>query len=75
MSLASLITWFSWHGREAWLSLLALPLPEDGYKRVLVRLHDLVIPHLTNPLLLSDFLTASLNRGALSSVTAREVAW
>ena len=27
-------------------------------------MHDLVIPHLTSPLLLSDFLTASLDRGA-----------
>jgi hypothetical protein len=50
--------------RQAWLALLALPLPADAYRRVLVRMHDLIIPHLTSPLLLADFLTASLNRGA-----------
>ena len=50
--------------RQAWLALLALPLPADAYRRVLVRMHDRIIPHLTSPLLLSDFLTASLDRGA-----------
>ena len=49
--------------RDAWLALLALALPSDAYKRVLVRLHDLVIPHFSNPLLLCDFLTASLDQG------------
>ena len=72
---AKRVTWSSRHGREAWLSLLALPLPADAYRRVLVRLHDLVIPHLSNPLLLSDFLTASLDRGAPLLVTPRPNPW
>lgn len=57
--------------RDAWLAFLALPLPTDAYKRVLVRLHDLVIPHLSNPLLLCDFLTASLDQGAHACQAAR----
>ncbi|CAI5494162.1 unnamed protein product [Closterium sp. Naga37s-1] len=53
----------------AWLGLLALPLPLDAYKKVLGRLHNL-IPHLPNPLLLSDFLTASYEQGGACAVAA-----
>lgn len=47
------------------MSFLRLDLPEDVYKKVLVHLHDLVIPACFNPLLLSDFLTHSLDKGDL----------
>ena len=48
---------------EAWLALLQLPIPADILRKVLVRLHSAVLPNMTNPLLLSDFLTFSLNQG------------
>ncbi len=48
---------------DAWLAFLRLELPDDIYKRVLTRLHDIIMPALFNPLLLADFLTHSLDRG------------
>ncbi|CAI5476060.1 unnamed protein product, partial [Closterium sp. Yama58-4] len=53
----------------AWLGLLALPLPLDAYKKVLGGLPNL-IPHLPNPLLLSDFLTVSYEQGGACAVAA-----
>lgn len=53
-----------------WMSFLRLDLPEDVYKKVLVHLHDLVIPACFNPLLLSDFLTHSLDKGGLIGMLA-----
>lgn len=38
------------------------------YKRVLVNLHQTIIPHLSSPLLLSDFLTDSYNIGGYISI-------
>jgi U3 small nucleolar RNA-associated protein 19 len=55
---------------DAWLALLRLPLPDDVYRKVLARLHDLVIPALTEPLRLSDWLTHSLDRGGLTGMLA-----
>eukprot|EP00854_Cymbomonas_tetramitiformis_P008732 gene8732-10353_t len=55
---------------QAWLALLKLPLPEDVYKKVLARMHTGVVPHLINPLLLSDFLTHSLDKGGLVGLLA-----
>ncbi|CAM6088709.1 unnamed protein product [Calypogeia fissa] len=55
---------------RAWLSFLQLSLPLDVYKKVLGRLHRNVVPYMTNPLLLSDFLTQSYNTGGLISVMA-----
>lgn len=54
----------------AWLSLLSLPLPDDIYRKVLAKLHDGIIPHLFNPLLLSDFLSLSLDKGGLIGMLA-----
>ena len=51
---------------DAWLSFLQLPIPADLYRKVLLRLHSHVMPHLPNPLLLSDFLTFSLDQGGLT---------
>lgn len=39
------------------------PHPPCFSLQVLTRLHDLIIPALSNPLLLSDFLTHSLDKG------------
>ncbi len=55
---------------EAWMSFLCLSLPNDIYRKSLSHLHDLVIPNLTTPLLLSDFLTHSLDRGGLDGMLA-----
>ncbi|GAB4853012.1 hypothetical protein Ancab_017201 [Ancistrocladus abbreviatus] len=55
---------------KAWMSFLRLPLPLDVYKEVLVNLHQAVIPHLTNPLMLCDFLTRSYDIGGVISVMA-----
>ncbi|KAF7816456.1 nucleolar complex protein 4-like protein [Senna tora] len=55
---------------KAWTSYLRLPLPLDVYKEVLVSLHQAVIPHLSNPLMLCDFLTRSYDVGGVVSVMA-----
>lgn len=55
---------------DAWMAFLRLDLPDDAYRKALARLHDLVIPNLTSPLLLADFLTYSLDRGGLEGMLA-----
>jgi len=55
---------------KAWISLLRSPLPLDVYKEVLVTLHQAVIPQLSNPILLCDFLTRSYDIGGVISVMA-----
>jgi U3 small nucleolar RNA-associated protein 19 len=48
---------------KAWLSLLRLPLSGVSYKGALKRMEKEIIPNLVNPLMLSDFLTKSCDRG------------
>lgn len=48
---------------DAWLALLQLPVPSDIYTKVLIKIHESVIPNMINPNMLSDFLTFSLNQG------------
>ncbi|KAK2376926.1 protein NUCLEOLAR COMPLEX ASSOCIATED [Trifolium repens] len=55
---------------KAWIAYLRLPLPLDVYKEVLVNLHQAVMPHLSNPVILSDFLTRSYDVGGVVSVMA-----
>ncbi|CAH9103504.1 unnamed protein product [Cuscuta epithymum] len=55
---------------KAWISFLKLPLPLDVYKEVLVSLHQAVIPYLSNPTMLCDFLTRSYDIGGVISVMA-----
>ncbi|XP_033627834.1 nucleolar complex protein 4 homolog isoform X1 [Asterias rubens] len=55
---------------DSWLVFLGLPLPPSVYKKTLVILHDAVMPHMTNPLLLTDFLTFSYNIGGAVSLLA-----
>lgn len=55
---------------KAWMSFLFLRLPLDVYKKVLATLHKTVVPYLTNPILLSDFLTRSYDIGGVVSVMA-----
>ncbi|KAL0913362.1 hypothetical protein M5K25_016815 [Dendrobium thyrsiflorum] len=55
---------------KAWLSFLKLPLPLDVYKEVLATLHQNVIPYMSNPAILCDFLTRSYDIGGVISVMA-----
>eukprot|EP00250_Pteridium_aquilinum_P005255 c15379_g1_i1 orf=41-1993(+) len=55
---------------RVWLTFLRLPLTAVVYEKVLGQMHKTIIPNLTNPLLLSDFLTNSYNQGGLISVMA-----
>ncbi|GAV84154.1 CBF domain-containing protein [Cephalotus follicularis] len=55
---------------KAWISFLRLPLTSNVYKEVLVTLHQAVIPYLSNPIMLSDFLTRSYDIGGVVSVMA-----
>ncbi|KAK7321498.1 hypothetical protein VNO77_32210 [Canavalia gladiata] len=55
---------------KAWIAYLRLPLPLEVYKEVLVSLHQAVIPHLSNPIMLCDFLTKSYDVGGVVSVMA-----
>lgn len=55
---------------DAWLGLLRLPLPPQLLKQVLVQLHTSVMPALSNPLLLADFLTSCLDQGGMLGILA-----
>lgn len=55
---------------QAWVAVLRHRLPQDAYKKILVQLPDDIMPHLVNPLLLSDFLTDSYNLGGVPSLLA-----
>ncbi|KAK1577028.1 hypothetical protein Q3G72_018555 [Acer saccharum] len=55
---------------KAWIAFLRLPLPIDIYKEVLVIMHKAVVPFLSNPLMLCDFLTRSYDIGGVVSVMA-----
>eukprot|EP00890_Picochlorum_soloecismus_P005163 jgi/Picsp_1/5648/NSC_03007-R1_protein len=55
---------------DAWLELLKMRIPYDLYRNLLSRVHDIIIPALINPLLLSDFLTHALNREGLDGMLA-----
>ncbi|KAL3672082.1 hypothetical protein V7S43_002746 [Phytophthora oleae] len=54
----------------AWIAVLRHKLPQAAYKRVLVQLPDDIMPHLSNPLLLADFLTDSYSIGGVTSLLA-----
>ncbi|XP_038887733.1 protein NUCLEOLAR COMPLEX ASSOCIATED 4 isoform X2 [Benincasa hispida] len=55
---------------KAWISFLKLPLPIDVYKEVLVILDQEVIPYLSKPIILCDFLIKSYDIGGVISVMA-----
>ncbi|KAK8698743.1 hypothetical protein V6N13_114851 [Hibiscus sabdariffa] len=55
---------------KAWISFLRLPIPIDVYKEALATLHQAVIPYLSNPIILCDFLTRSYDIGGVVSVMA-----
>uniref|UniRef100_A0A3B3ZLF6 CCAAT-binding factor domain-containing protein n=1 Tax=Periophthalmus magnuspinnatus TaxID=409849 RepID=A0A3B3ZLF6_9GOBI len=51
---------------KMWLCFLKYKLPTSMYKRVLVILHDSILPHMSKPTLMIDFLTAAYEVGAIS---------
>ncbi|KAJ0405387.1 hypothetical protein P43SY_000266 [Pythium insidiosum] len=53
-----------------WIAALRHRLPTDAYKKVLTQLPFEIMPHLENPLLLSDFLTDSYSIGGVTSLLA-----
>ncbi|TMW63645.1 hypothetical protein Poli38472_002586 [Pythium oligandrum] len=53
-----------------WVAMLRHQLPQDAYKKILTQLPFEIMPHLENPLLLSDFLTDSYNLGGVTSLLA-----
>uniref|UniRef100_A0A1A8RWY0 Nucleolar complex associated 4 homolog n=1 Tax=Nothobranchius rachovii TaxID=451742 RepID=A0A1A8RWY0_9TELE len=55
---------------KMWLGFLKYKLPVSMYKKVLVILHDAVLPHMIKPTLMIDFLTAAYDVGGAISLLA-----
>ncbi|KAJ3093049.1 hypothetical protein HK102_010954 [Quaeritorhiza haematococci] len=55
---------------ECWLNFLRLPLPVEVFKKALSVVHSKLIPHLTQPTMLADFLTDSYAKGGVISLLA-----
>ncbi|KAJ8286290.1 hypothetical protein GJAV_G00036770 [Gymnothorax javanicus] len=53
-----------------WLCFLKYKLPSSMYKKVLVILHDSILPHMSKPSLMIDFLTAAYDVGGAISLLA-----
>ncbi|KAM3825890.1 nucleolar complex protein 4 homolog isoform 1-T1 [Vipera latastei] len=53
-----------------WLGFLKYKLPRNLYKKVLLILHDSILPHLNEPTLLMDFLTVAYDVGGAISLLA-----
>ena len=56
--------------QKTWLALLRSPFPDDIYRKILIRAHADVMPHMPSPVTLSDFFTASIDRGGLDGMLA-----
>uniref|UniRef100_A0A8C5ARY3 CCAAT-binding factor domain-containing protein n=1 Tax=Gadus morhua TaxID=8049 RepID=A0A8C5ARY3_GADMO len=53
-----------------WLGFLKNKLPSNMYKKILVILHDSILPNMSNPTLMIDFLTAAYDVGGAISLLA-----
>ncbi|ELU14912.1 hypothetical protein CAPTEDRAFT_227825 [Capitella teleta] len=53
-----------------YLTFLSQKLSASLYKKVLISIHDKIMPRMANPLLLADFLTESYNIGGAISLLA-----
>ncbi|RHZ61656.1 hypothetical protein Glove_346g70 [Diversispora epigaea] len=63
----------SYHRRvfsDCWLALLKLPMTQELYKKVLLIMHKKIIPYMSQPIMLMDFLTESYNAGGAISILA-----
>jgi U3 small nucleolar RNA-associated protein 19 len=56
--------------RDAWFTLLQQEMPSDVYRKVLMHIPENVIPHMPNPLLLSDFLSGAVSVGGFDGMLA-----
>lgn len=50
---------------------LCFQLPSNLYKKVLLMLHESVLPHMSHPPLMLDFLTAAYDQGEFTRARAR----
>ncbi|ORX56974.1 CBF-domain-containing protein [Hesseltinella vesiculosa] len=55
---------------HCWLALLRLPMTEDYYRQCLLVMHKRILPHMTDPRLMMDFLTDAYNVGGAVSLLA-----
>ncbi|KAL6469818.1 hypothetical protein MHYP_G00209370 [Metynnis hypsauchen] len=55
---------------QTWLTFLKYKLPGNMYKKVLVILHDSILPHMNDPPLMIDFLSAAYSVGGAVSLLA-----
>ncbi|KAJ1873164.1 Maturation and nuclear export of 40S ribosomal subunits interacting protein [Coemansia sp. RSA 990] len=55
---------------EAWLALMRLQLNPEIYKQILLMMHKRIIPHMSDPKLLMDFLSNSYETGGSVSLLA-----
>ncbi|KAK7895933.1 hypothetical protein WMY93_021258 [Mugilogobius chulae] len=55
---------------KMWLGFLKYKLPTNMYKRVLVILHESILPHMSQPTMMIDFLTAAYDIGGAISLLA-----
>ncbi|XP_076836277.1 nucleolar complex protein 4 homolog isoform X2 [Brachyhypopomus gauderio] len=55
---------------QMWLIFLKYKLPTSMYKKLLVILHDSILPNMNNPTLMIDFLTAAYDVGGAVSLLA-----
>ena len=53
---------------DAWLAMLQQPLPDDIYRKVLVRLPEKVMPFMGQPVLLADFFIDAVNGRSSASL-------
>ncbi|KAM9735739.1 nucleolar complex protein 4 homolog [Menidia menidia] len=53
-----------------WLGFLKYKLPNSMYKKILVILHDSILPHMSKPTMMIDFLTAAYEVGGAISLLA-----
>ncbi|KAK9368414.1 CBF/Mak21 family-domain-containing protein [Lipomyces kononenkoae] len=56
--------------QDSWLAALRLPLTIDQYKYVLQIMHNKIVPHMSKPQALMDFLTDSCDTGGSTSLLA-----
>uniref|UniRef100_A0A8C5QJF1 Nucleolar complex associated 4 homolog n=1 Tax=Leptobrachium leishanense TaxID=445787 RepID=A0A8C5QJF1_9ANUR len=55
---------------KVWMNFLKYRLPVSLYKKVLLILHESILPHMVKPTLLIDFLTAAYDVGGAISLLA-----
>eukprot|EP00842_Homolaphlyctis_polyrhiza_P003115 jgi/Hompol1/3804/HPOL_003357-RA len=55
---------------SCWLAYMRHPLSKQTYRAILESLHQQIIPHLTQPVLLMDFLVDAYNTGGIVSLLA-----